>query len=48
MKLLSYGGSKVILTKSNVGATLLYDEFIVYQSNQQLIKYLIIVKNDNY
>lgn len=37
-----------VLTKSSVKATLLYDEFIVYQSNQQLIKYLIIVKNDNY
>ncbi|AYV77168.1 MAG: polyADP-ribose polymerase [Barrevirus sp.] len=34
------------LTKSNVGAQLQYDEFIVYHSNQQLIKYLVIIKNN--
>ena len=36
------------LTKSNVKASLLYDEFIVYESNQQLIRYLIIVKNKSH
>ena len=36
------------LTKSSVNASLLYDEFIVYDSRQQFIRYLIIVKNDNY
>lgn len=30
-----------------VGASLLYDEFIVYDSHQQFIKYLILVKNIN-
>jgi len=36
------------LIKSNVGAYLLYDEFIVYETNQQLIKYLVIVENKKY
>jgi hypothetical protein len=33
------------LKNTNVGAYLQYDEFIVYEQNQQLIKYLVIIKN---
>jgi len=33
------------LVESKINCSLLYDEFIVYNSNQQLIKYLILVKN---
>jgi poly [ADP-ribose] polymerase len=36
------------LEKTNVGAYLQYDEFIVYQQAQQLIKYLVIIKNEKY
>jgi len=36
------------LAKINTNASLLYDEFIVYNSNQQLLKYLIVVKNKNF
>ena len=33
------------LVNSKASASLLYDEFIVYDSNQQFMKYLILVKN---
>jgi len=36
------------LVKSNVGAQLLYDEFIVYEGDRHVIKYLVIIKNDKY
>ena len=32
----------------NTKTSLIYDEFVIYNSTQQLIKYLIIVKNKNY
>jgi poly [ADP-ribose] polymerase 2/3/4 len=33
------------ITNNKSAGSLLYDEFIVYNSNQQLIKYLVLVKN---
>lgn len=36
------------LTNTKKKRTLLYDEFIVYDSNQQFIKYLVLVKNKFY
>ncbi|AYV77165.1 MAG: polyADP-ribose polymerase [Barrevirus sp.] len=36
------------LAKTNVGAQLLYDEFIIYEGNRHLIKYLVIIKNNKH
>lgn len=39
--------SKTQMLVNNHGLNLLYDEFIVYKSEQQVIKYLVIIKDKN-